>query len=293
MDAVPRGHRRHRTGSPRLRPLGQARIAAVHDRRVRRLHRALPRHGRRRAGAAGRPRLGCRRPRLRPTAPRAGAATRDRQRGAAAPRLPLAPHGAHLANPDARRAGDGRHLPPDPEAGLPRGQRQARPDAGVLARQRDRPLRPGHPEGDPQAVPQLPTRGAGAGWRTTRGARDAGPRRLGHAGPLHPGPLRRRVRGRAAPLRAGGARRRRPLAVARPPGSAAADRGLPEPPVIASAEPPVIASARRAPAWTITALMGLVYVFISPPSSDLAAASYRSALFPGEGFTLWDNSWSG
>ena len=63
--------------------------------------------------------------------------------------------------------------------------------------------------------------------------------------------------------------------------------------MIASAEPPVIASARRAPAWTITALMGLVYVFISPPSSDLAAASYRSALFAGEGFTLWDNSWYG
>jgi hypothetical protein len=45
------------------------------------------------------------------------------------------------------------------------------------------------------------------------------------------------------------------------------------------------------PAWTITAVLGLAYVIAAPPSSDLAAASYRSYLFGREGFTLWDNAW--
>lgn len=53
------------------------------------------------------------------------------------------------------------------------------------------------------------------------------------------------------------------------------------------------ALARRAPAWTITAALGVVYVIAAPPSSDLAAASYRSNLFSRVGFTLWDNSWYG
>jgi hypothetical protein len=51
--------------------------------------------------------------------------------------------------------------------------------------------------------------------------------------------------------------------------------------------------AHRAPAWTITAALGVVYLIASPPSSDLAAASYRSNLFSRVGFTLWDNSWYG
>jgi hypothetical protein len=49
--------------------------------------------------------------------------------------------------------------------------------------------------------------------------------------------------------------------------------------------------ARRVPAWTITAACGLAYAILTPPSSDLAAASYRSYLFSHAGFTLWDNSW--
>jgi hypothetical protein len=49
----------------------------------------------------------------------------------------------------------------------------------------------------------------------------------------------------------------------------------------------------RAPAWAITALCGLVYVILAPPSSDLAAAAYRSDLFSRAGFTLWDNGWYG
>jgi hypothetical protein len=34
-------------------------------------------------------------------------------------------------------------------------------------------------------------------------------------------------------------------------------------------------------------------VILAPPSSDLAAAAYRSNLFARAGFTLWDNSWYG
>jgi hypothetical protein len=56
---------------------------------------------------------------------------------------------------------------------------------------------------------------------------------------------------------------------------------------------PVLPRARRwaPPAWTITAALGLIYVIAAPPSSDLAAAGYRSDLFARAGFTLWDNGW--
>ena len=50
-------------------------------------------------------------------------------------------------------------------------------------------------------------------------------------------------------------------------------------------------SVRTPPAWTLTAAFGLLYVLLALPSSDLAAASYRSNLFSRVGFTLWDNSW--
>jgi hypothetical protein len=57
------------------------------------------------------------------------------------------------------------------------------------------------------------------------------------------------------------------------------------------------AAVRRAPrmppAWTITAGLGLVYLILAPPSTDLAAAAYRSQLFAHAGLTLWDNSWYG
>jgi hypothetical protein len=55
----------------------------------------------------------------------------------------------------------------------------------------------------------------------------------------------------------------------------------------------VPARLARAPAWTITAVLGLAYLLAGPPSADLAAASYRSYLFGREGFTLWDNAWYG
>jgi hypothetical protein len=49
----------------------------------------------------------------------------------------------------------------------------------------------------------------------------------------------------------------------------------------------------RTPAWVLTAACGVAYVIASPPSTDLAAASYRSYLFSHAGFTLWDNAWFG
>jgi hypothetical protein len=45
------------------------------------------------------------------------------------------------------------------------------------------------------------------------------------------------------------------------------------------------------PAWALTAVLGLLYVILAPPSPDLAAASYRSYLFSHSGLTLWDDSW--
>jgi hypothetical protein len=50
---------------------------------------------------------------------------------------------------------------------------------------------------------------------------------------------------------------------------------------------------RLPPAWTLTAVLAVVYVIVAPQSPDLAAASYRSSLFSSAGFTLWDNSWYG
>jgi hypothetical protein len=49
----------------------------------------------------------------------------------------------------------------------------------------------------------------------------------------------------------------------------------------------------RTPAWTLTAALALAYVIAAPPSTDLAAASYRSYLFSHAGFTVWDNAWFG
>jgi len=53
------------------------------------------------------------------------------------------------------------------------------------------------------------------------------------------------------------------------------------------------ALARRVPAWTITAAIGLWYVIAAPASADLAAAAYRSDLFGRAGLILWDNGWYG
>jgi hypothetical protein len=54
---------------------------------------------------------------------------------------------------------------------------------------------------------------------------------------------------------------------------------------------------KRIPTWALatalTAVLGLVCVIVAPPSTDLAAAAYRSTLFSHVGFTLWDNSWYG
>ena len=51
----------------------------------------------------------------------------------------------------------------------------------------------------------------------------------------------------------------------------------------------------RAGWWWAAALAaavpGAVYVFVAPPSRDLAAALYRTWLFGHDGFALWDNGW--
>ena len=52
-------------------------------------------------------------------------------------------------------------------------------------------------------------------------------------------------------------------------------------------------ASRLPPAWTITAALAVVYLILAPPSTDLAAAAYRSDLFARAGLTLWDNSWYG
>jgi hypothetical protein len=65
-------------------------------------------------------------------------------------------------------------------------------------------------------------------------------------------------------------------------------------PLAAPAAPrDALAPLRRAPAWTLTAVLAVGYLLIAPQSPDLAAASYRSHLFSRVGFTLWDNSWYG
>ncbi len=37
--------------------------------------------------------------------------------------------------------------------------------------------------------------------------------------------------------------------------------------------------------------LSILYLLLSPPSGDLAAATYRSELFSRAGFTVWDNGW--
>ena len=140
----------------------------------------------RRAREPRRARLGRRRPGLRPAPPRARRAAGGDQRRALPARLPLAPHGAHLAHAGARRAGDGHHQPPRPAAALEGVQRDSRADAPGLAGQRARPLRPGHPARDPAPLPQLAAGRARGGRRAPGRAADARARRVGHEGSLHP-----------------------------------------------------------------------------------------------------------
>jgi hypothetical protein len=45
----------------------------------------------------------------------------------------------------------------------------------------------------------------------------------------------------------------------------------------------------RAPAWTLSAALALVYLLVAPSSADVAAQEYRADL----GLVLWDNGWYG
>lgn len=69
---------------------------------------------------------------------------------------------------------------------------------------------------------------------------------------------------------------------------------------LASAAPESLCASvpRRSPTqrpwlWgaAFAALLCAIYLVVSPPSGDLAAATYRSDLFARAGFTLWDNGW--
>ena len=72
-------------------------------------------------------------------------------------------------------------------------------------------------------------------------------------------------------------------------------RGSPLAPVASEHGPGAL--QERVPTWALAtalaAVLGLAYVIVAPPSTDLAAAAYRSDLFSRVGFTLWDNSWYG
>jgi hypothetical protein len=72
-------------------------------------------------------------------------------------------------------------------------------------------------------------------------------------------------------------------------------RGTPPAPRTSEHEPGALLG--QVPPWVLatalTAVLGLAYVIVAPPSTDLAAAAYRSGLFSRVGFTLWDNSWYG
>ena len=137
------------------------------------------------------------------------------------------------------------------------------------------------------------------GGRSPRRAGRAGARPLGHARPLHPRALRARLRCRAAARGARGVPRRGALGLARPARHDRPRGRLPERRVSAQARAAPaarsdrLASLRRPPAWTLTALIAVVYLIVAPQSPDLAAASYRSHLFSQLGFTVWDNSWYG
>lgn len=52
---------------------------------------------------------------------------------------------------------------------------------------------------------------------------------------------------------------------------------------------------RQAPPWAwglgLSILLCIAYLLASPPSADLAAATYRSDIFARAGFAIWDNGW--
>lgn len=52
---------------------------------------------------------------------------------------------------------------------------------------------------------------------------------------------------------------------------------------------------RAIPPWALGIALAIplavAYLIVSPPSGDLAAATYRSDLFARVGFTIWDNGW--
>lgn len=66
----------------------------------------------------------------------------------------------------------------------------------------------------------------------------------------------------------------------------------PEAPVALGASP-AMRTVWRMPALVVALVLGAVYLVAAPSTADLAAQTYRAALFGHMGFTVWDNAWYG
>lgn len=80
-----------------------------------------------------------------------------------------------------------------------------------------------------------------------------------------------------------------------PASACAPDRPKPPSGATRGSGRPLERALKDAPTWALGgafagALAG-AYLLISPPSADLAAATYRSGLFERAGFAFWDNGW--
>jgi hypothetical protein len=61
----------------------------------------------------------------------------------------------------------------------------------------------------------------------------------------------------------------------------------------ATATLPAVLTARapQVPAWALALGLAGLWLLVAPPTPDLAAQVYRTALFAQEGFAIWDTSW--
>ncbi|MEJ7716582.1 MAG: alpha/beta fold hydrolase [Thermoleophilaceae bacterium] len=182
------------------------------------------------------------------------------------------------------------------------------PDARGVHRLGDRPLRPWHAAGDPAPLPLGSAGCAGRRRRAPRRGQVPGAGALGRGGPVHPHVVRAGLRRRARrPHSRRGRPRRRPLAVARPPGAhrhrgrlPARRRGVaffsvgPTRPGgrAAGARAPGLALVLdRAVPTLLAVALGVTYAVLAPRTGDLPAHVFRAELFGREGITVWNGQW--
>ena len=48
---------------------------------------------------------------------------------------------------------------------------------------------------------------------------------------------------------------------------------------------------RRIPAWSLSAVLAVLYLILDPPSADLSAQTYRAWIYEHAGLAIWDNAW--